>query len=70
MSDAASRRGGARQTWAVAVLLVGACAALLVWLNSGGGGWRAGSAPGLAPAARQQLRSACRHWAAVDRLGG
>ncbi len=70
MSDASRRAAPRRAAWAVPGLLLAAVVALLVWLNSGSS-WRAGpAAPGLAPAARQQLRTACRHWAAVDRLGG
>lgn len=70
MSDASRRAVPRRASWAVPGLLLAAVVALLVWLNSGSS-WRTGpAAPGLAPAARQQLRTACRHWAAVDRLGG
>ena len=65
--SAASRRPGRRwAAWGVPALLV----ALVVALLAGGGSWRAVTAGGLAPAAKQQLGGACRHWAAVDRLGG
>lgn len=68
--SAASRRPGRRwAAWGVPALLVAAVVALLAWLHSVGS-WRAGTAGGLAPAATQQLGLACRHWAAVDRLGG